>query len=94
MDQKFQGQDREIALKRKLIQDPDQSFWEGPRPKLGVTLGEAVVFSPSVYFSMLRGNWSHGFKEIPGSSGFPIQIGSPKKMYVLSVVFVMPQWLR
>src|SRR5205807_7739455 len=28
-----------------LIQDPDQAFWEGARPKLGVTLGEAVVFS-------------------------------------------------
>ena len=36
---------RETGLKRKLIQDPDQSFWDGPRPKLGVTLGEAVVFS-------------------------------------------------
>ncbi|MBI1750534.1 MAG: hypothetical protein HYR59_07690 [Acidobacteria bacterium] len=35
----------EAALKRKLINDPDQSFWEGPRRKLGVTLGEAVVFS-------------------------------------------------
>jgi hypothetical protein len=45
LDREFPGQDREVALKRKLIQDPDQSFWEGPRPKLGVTLGEAVVFS-------------------------------------------------
>ena len=45
LDERFQDPNRETALKRKLIQDPDQSFWEGPRPKLGVTLGEAVVFS-------------------------------------------------
>lgn len=44
-DERFQDPRRETALKRKLIQDPDQSFWDGPRPKLGVTLGEAVVFS-------------------------------------------------
>lgn len=35
----------ERELKRKLIRDPDQPFWEGPRRRLGVTLGEAVVFS-------------------------------------------------
>jgi len=45
MDQHNQDPSREVALKRKLIQDPDQSFWEGPRPKLGATLGESVVFS-------------------------------------------------
>ena len=45
MDERFNDPSKEIALKRKLIQDPDQSFWEGTRPKLGVTLGEAVVFS-------------------------------------------------
>src|SRR5260370_23765302 len=45
LEQRVRDVNREIGLKRKLIQDPDQSFWEGPRPKLGVTLGEAVVFS-------------------------------------------------
>lgn len=45
LDQRNQDPTREVALKRKLIQDPDQPFWEGPRPKLGVTLGESVVFS-------------------------------------------------
>src|SRR5579872_6907352 len=45
MDERFNDPSKEVALKRKLIQDPDQSFWEGTRPKLGVTLGEAVVFS-------------------------------------------------
>jgi hypothetical protein len=45
LEQRNQDPSREMALKRKLINDPDQSFWEGPRPKLGVTLGEAVVFS-------------------------------------------------
>ncbi len=45
LDQRNQDPSREVALKRKLIQDPDQPFWEGPRPKLGVTLGESVVFS-------------------------------------------------
>lgn len=45
MELHHQGPSREVALKRKLIQDPDQSFWEGSRPKLGVTLGESVVFS-------------------------------------------------
>jgi hypothetical protein len=44
-EQRHQDPSREVALKRKLIQDPDQSFWDGPRPKLGVTLGESVVFS-------------------------------------------------
>src|SRR6185437_6916803 len=32
-------------LKRKLINDPDQAFWEGKRAKIDVSLGEAVVFS-------------------------------------------------
>src|ERR1700730_8928093 len=45
LDQRHQDAGREVALKRKLIQDPDQSFWEGTRPKLGTTLGEAIVFS-------------------------------------------------
>ena len=45
MERRHQDASREIALKRKLIQDPDQPFWEGSRPKLGVTLGESVVFS-------------------------------------------------
>ncbi|MGA2897659.1 MAG: hypothetical protein ABSE27_08695 [Acidobacteriaceae bacterium] len=44
-EQSHQDTSREVALKRKLIQDPDQPFWEGARPKLGVTLGESVVFS-------------------------------------------------
>jgi len=45
LEERFQDSGREVALKRKLIQDPDQSFWEGSRPKIKVTLGEAVVFS-------------------------------------------------
>jgi hypothetical protein len=45
LERRFDDPTKEISLKRKLIQDPDQSFWEGTRPKLGVTLGEAVVFS-------------------------------------------------
>lgn len=45
LDERFNNPARETALKRKLIQDPDQPFWEGHRPKLGTTLGEAVVFS-------------------------------------------------
>jgi hypothetical protein len=45
MERHHQDPSREVALKRKLIQDPDQSFWEGDRPKLGVTLGESVVSS-------------------------------------------------
>jgi hypothetical protein len=45
LDERFDNPAREMALKRKLIQDPDQPFWEGHRPKLGSTLGEAVVFS-------------------------------------------------
>ncbi len=45
MNRRHRGDRGETALKRKLIQDPDQAFWEGPRPKLGATLGEATVFS-------------------------------------------------
>lgn len=51
LEEHYQDQRRELGLKRKLIQDPDQSFWEGPRPKLGTTLGEAVVFSLLVLLS-------------------------------------------
>ena len=45
MNRRHKGNRGESGLKRKLIQDPDQAFWEGSRPKLGVTLGEATVFS-------------------------------------------------
>ena len=45
LDERFNNPARETALKRKLIQDPDQPFWEGHRRKLGTTVGEAVVFS-------------------------------------------------
>lgn len=45
LDERVGDANREIGLKRKLIQDPDQSFWEGTRPKIGVTLGESTVFS-------------------------------------------------
>jgi hypothetical protein len=45
MQSHYHGGHGESALKRKLIQDPDQSFWEGPRRKLNVTLAEAVIFS-------------------------------------------------
>lgn len=45
LDERLQDFNRETALKRKLIQDPDQPFWEGTRQKLGVTLGDAVVVS-------------------------------------------------
>jgi len=45
LDRGFQDPRRAVALKRTLIQDPDSPFWEGPRGKLRVTLGEAVVFS-------------------------------------------------
>lgn len=45
MDRRFEGPQGEEALKRKLIQDPDQPFWGGERPKLRATLGEGVVFS-------------------------------------------------
>src|SRR5262249_22478981 len=42
---RFQAGQGEAALKRKLINDPDQPFWEGQRRRLGVSLGESVVFS-------------------------------------------------
>ena len=45
MSQRHVGARGERALKRKLIQDPDQAFWEGSRPKLGATLGDATEFS-------------------------------------------------
>jgi len=45
LDRGFQAPRRETALKRRLIQDPGQPFWDGIREQLGVTLGEAVVFS-------------------------------------------------
>src|SRR5712691_4571730 len=44
LDRGFQDPRRAVALKRTLIQDPDSPFWEGPRGKLRVTLGEGVGF--------------------------------------------------
>jgi hypothetical protein len=41
----YRGECGESGLKRKLIDDPDQPFWDGARPKLGASLGEAIVFS-------------------------------------------------
>ncbi len=41
----------ERGIKRRIIDDTDQPFWEGTRRRLGVTLGEAVVFS---LFALLR----------------------------------------
>lgn len=48
MDRRYEGARGEEALKGKLIHDPDQPFWHGERPRLGVSLGEAIVFSRSV----------------------------------------------
>ena len=45
LERRHEGSQGEVGLKRKLIQDPDQPFWEGERPRLGVTLGEATTFS-------------------------------------------------
>ena len=42
---RHRGELGDSELKRKLIRDPDQPFWEGERHRLGATLGEAVVFS-------------------------------------------------
>lgn len=45
LERRYSGECGEGALKRKLILDPDQPFWVGERRKLGIPLGEAVVFT-------------------------------------------------
>jgi len=42
---RYSGENGVAALKRKLIHDPGQAFWEGERSDIKASLGEAVVFS-------------------------------------------------
>ncbi|HEV2396607.1 MAG TPA: hypothetical protein VGS27_06685 [Candidatus Sulfotelmatobacter sp.] len=42
---RYLGEKGVAALKRKLIHDPGQAFWEGERSDIKASLGEAVVFS-------------------------------------------------
>ncbi len=77
---RYKGDRGEGQLKRKLIRDPDQPFWEGERRKLGATLGEAIVFS---LYSLL----SDAQKTLK-SSGVSLDDMGP-----VSVRFSHPNWV-
>ncbi len=77
MGRRHRGDRGESALKRKLIQDPDQAFWEGPRPKLGATLGEATVFSLLGLISDARAALGRKGVSIKNDEGLTIRFSHP-----------------
>lgn len=67
----------EGALKRILIRDPGQAYWSGDRPRLGVSLGQAVVFS--LYVLILDAMKTAKARDLPmpGSEELEIRFAHP-----------------
>lgn len=75
-----EGRSSEGALKRILIDDPWQQFWDGERPRLGASLGEATVFSFfAVMIDALRTAKRRGYP-MPGSGDLEVRVSHPNWM--------------
>jgi hypothetical protein len=77
LELRYQGQFGEEQLKRKLIFDPDQPFWEGERHRLKTTLGEAVVFSLLALLSDARETLTTRGISLAHSNVLPVRFSHP-----------------